>query len=94
MSDLIKNDILKNKSVIRINQMDVCVAGVNGEWYLKIIDRKQRDTKTFLSFLRTVLVIRDLTVVLSDCEKIGNPVQISTYNKCSILYIKQRIKKV
>ncbi|CAF2271482.1 unnamed protein product [Rotaria magnacalcarata] len=58
--DLVKNDILKINSVIRLNHVDVCNAGVNSS--------------------RVILVVQDLTVVLSDCEKIGNPVQINDIN--------------
>ncbi|CAF4264919.1 unnamed protein product [Rotaria socialis] len=60
MVDLVKNDILKINSVIRLNHVDVCNAGVNGS--------------------RVILVVQDLTVVLSDCETIGNPVQINDIN--------------
>ena len=34
MNDLVDNDILKNNSIVRVNLVDVCRAGVNGERYV------------------------------------------------------------
>lgn len=39
MSDLVKNDILKNSSIVRVNNMDICNAGTHGERYIKFIER-------------------------------------------------------
>ncbi|CAF3421465.1 unnamed protein product, partial [Rotaria socialis] len=74
MIDLVKNDILKNNSVIRVNQVDVCNAGVKGD--------------------RVILIIRDVTVVLSDCEKIGDPVQLDNHDSIQRTAISLNIPKI
>lgn len=37
----------------------------------------------FLFALRVILIIRDVTVVLSDCEKIGDPYQLGMCDRRS-----------
>jgi hypothetical protein len=34
MNDLVNNDILKNNSIVRVNLVDICRTGVNGERYV------------------------------------------------------------
>ncbi|CAF3602565.1 unnamed protein product [Rotaria socialis] len=60
MIDLVKNDILKNNSVVRVDQVDVCNAGVKGD--------------------RVILIIREVAVVLSGCEKIGDPAPLDNHD--------------
>ncbi|CAF3592903.1 unnamed protein product [Rotaria socialis] len=67
MSDLVKNDILKNNSIVRVNSMDVCNAVTHGE--------------------RVIFIFRDITVVLSDCEKIGNPIKLTIIIECCRIFV-------
>ncbi|CAM4880564.1 unnamed protein product [Rotaria socialis] len=67
MSGLVKNDILKNNSIARVNSMDVCNAVTHGE--------------------RVIFIIRDITVVLSDCEKIGNPIKLTIIIECCRIFV-------
>ncbi|CAF4111654.1 unnamed protein product [Rotaria socialis] len=67
MIDLVKNDILKNNSVVRVDQVDVCNAGVKGD--------------------RVILIIRDVAVVLSGCEKIDDPAPLVTCHIRSAIWI-------
>ena len=91
MIDLVKNDILKNNSVVRVNQVDVCNAGVNGDRYLPLMEHKLWHVNVFC--FRVILIIRDVTVVLSDCEKIGDPVQLGKCHIRSAIWIWNETKK-
>ncbi len=49
MNDLVNNDFLKNTSILRVNQVDICSAGLNGERYLiSSIERRIKDLRKFL----------------------------------------------
>ncbi|CAF1234609.1 unnamed protein product [Rotaria magnacalcarata] len=92
MIDLVKNDILKNNSVIRVNQVDVCNAGVKGDRYLPLMEHKLWHVNVFC--FRVILIIRDVTVVLSDCEKIGDPVQLDNHDSIQRTAISLNIPKI
>ncbi len=51
MNDLVNNDFLKNHSIVRLNQVDICSAGLNGERYLILsIERRIKHLPKFLLF--------------------------------------------
>ncbi|CAM2728459.1 unnamed protein product [Rotaria socialis] len=85
MIDLVKNDILKNNSVVRVDQVDVCNAGVKGDRYLPLMEHTLWHVNPFC--FRVILIIRDVAVVLSGCEKIDDPAPLVTCHIRSAIWI-------